>query len=220
MERMPPGQEDAAMRTTTRPRRLRAAAAACASVLLAALVAAAPAGAEDGGGATPPRRYYLSLGDSMGFGLQFDKFDQLAASGAYSPDRFDTGYTDVLAARMQPLRPRQQTVNLSCPGESAVTMVDGGCVWTSPAPDGMGLPLHTQYAGSQLDAAVAFLRAHPGKVSPVTVSVGGIDVADVIADECGADRACLEQSGIRGRLGAGLDRILGALRAAAPDTEV
>src|SRR4051794_8786312 len=105
MERQPPRAEDAPMRTT-RPRRLRAAAAACASLLLLALVASTvPAGAEDGGGVSPPRRYYLSLGDSMAFGLQFDKLDQLAASGAYSPDRFDTGYTDVLAARLQSLRP-------------------------------------------------------------------------------------------------------------------
>ena len=206
------------MRTTTRPRRYRVVAAALASLLLVALLAS-PAGADDAHGA-PPRQYYLSLGDSMAFGLQFDELDALLAAGTYSPDAFDTGFTDVLAARMQPLRPGQQTVNLSCPGESAVTMVEGGCSFTAPEPEGMGLTLHTSYAGPQLDAAVAFLRAHPGQVSPVTVAIGGIDVVDVIAEECGADRACLDQSGIRERLGALLDQILGALQAAAPDTEI
>ena len=49
-------------------------------------------------------------------------------AGTYTPDAFNTGYTDVLAARMQPLRPDQQTVNLSCPGESTHTMIRGGCM--------------------------------------------------------------------------------------------
>jgi GDSL-like Lipase/Acylhydrolase family len=208
------------MRTKTRPRLRSVVAAAGVALLLVTLLASPAGAADDGPRATPPGAYYLSVGDSMAFGLQFEKLDRLEAAGAYAPGRFDSGYTDRVAARTQPLRPGQRTVNLSCPGETTMTMVAGGCFWTTPEPDGPGLTLHTAYAGAQLDAALSFLRSHPGQVNPITVSIGGIDVADVIADECGADRACLEHSGIRERLGASLDRILGALQGAAPDAEI
>ena len=167
-----------------------------------------------------PKAFYLSLGDSMGFGLQFDRLFEMLDAGTYTPDAFNTGYTDVLAARMHRLRPDQQTVNMSCPGESTDTMINGGCFFTSPDPEGPGLTLHTSYAGSQLDAAVSFLGSHRHQVSPVTVSIGGIDAADVIADTCNFDAACIKRSGLRDRLDRGLDRILGALHAAAPDTEI
>jgi hypothetical protein len=44
-------------------------------------------------------------------------------------------------------------------------MINGGCFFTSS--DGFGLPIHVNYSGPQLDAAVAFLRSHRGKVSPI-----------------------------------------------------
>jgi lysophospholipase L1-like esterase len=141
-------------------------------------------------------------------------------AGTYTPDAFNTGYTDVLAARMHQLRPDQQTVNLSCPGESTDTMINGVCSFTLPEPDGPGLTLHTSYAGPQLDAAVSFLQSHPHQVNPITVSIGGIDAADIIAETCNFDAACIKRSGLRDSVGRGLDRILGAIRAAAPDTEI
>ena len=168
----------------------------------------------------PPNAYYLSLGDSMAFGLQFDRFFEMLDAGTYTPDAFNTGYTDVLASRMQALHPGQQTVNLSCPGESAVTMIEGGCFFTQPPPDGAGLSLHTNYTGPQLEAAVAFLEAHPGQVGPITIAIGGVDTIDTIADSCGFDPACVARSGLREGLGGALDRILGDLRAAAPDAEL
>ena len=92
------------------------AAAACASLLTLAAMAS-PAGATGRPPkVVPPKAYYLSVGDSMAFGLQFDKLDRLLEAGTYSPDAFDTGYTDVLGARMRQLRPGQQTANFSCPG--------------------------------------------------------------------------------------------------------
>src|SRR4051812_3659792 len=44
-------------------------------------------------------------------------------------------------------------------------------------------PLHTPFRSNQLAAALAFLRAHPGQVSPITVTLGGNDLNDV-ADAC------------------------------------
>ena len=78
-------------------------------VLLSAL--AAPAVAECAPKVRPPEHFYLSIGDSMGFGLQFDRLYEMLDAGTYTPDAFDTGYTDVLAARMRRMRPDQRTVN-------------------------------------------------------------------------------------------------------------
>jgi hypothetical protein len=50
-----------------------------------------------------------------------------------------------------------------CPGETSATFISGGCPF---APPGF----------VQLAAAVAFLQAHAGKVSPVTLDIGANDV--------------------------------------------
>jgi lysophospholipase L1-like esterase len=199
-----------------RGRLVRVALAAAVSLMVVAALET-PAASDD---VIPPKTFYLSLGDSMAFGLQFDRLFEMLDAGTYTPDAFDTGYTDVLGARMHQLRPDQQTVNLSCPGESTHTMIDGGCSFVLPEPDGPGLSLHTDYSGSQLDAAVSFLRSHPHEVGPVTLAIGGNDVIDTIAGTCNFDAACVRQSGLRDRLGRRLDHILGALRAAAPDAEI
>jgi lysophospholipase L1-like esterase len=210
-----------AMEPVHTPRRpIRAAVAACISLLALASVASPASGAGGGGSVVSPGAYHLSLGDSMAFGLQFDRLFEMLDAGTYTPDAFDTGFTDVLAAKLQQLRPDQQTVNLSCPGESTDTMIDGGCEFALPEPDGLGLALHTTYPGPQLDAAVSFLTAHPGEVSPITVAIGGNDAIDVIAGKCGGDAACVERSGLRAHLAAKLDHILVAIRRAAPDAEV
>lgn len=188
--------------------------------MLLLTVLASPARADGNQAAPPPGAYYLSLGDSMAFGLQFDRLFEMLDTGTYAPEAFSTGYTDVFAERMRSLRPDLQTINLSCPGESASTLITGGCFFTSPEPEGAGLTLHTSYDGAQLDAAVSFLRAHPDLVNPITVSIGGIDVANVIAETCDFDASCVGRSGIRDELGRTLDHILHALRAVAPRAEI
>jgi lysophospholipase L1-like esterase len=209
-----------AMKTTMLVRLSRATTAAL--VALAALMAlATPAvGVPRASGFGPPRALYLSLGDSLAFGFQEDRLFPLLDAGTYTPDAFNTGYTDGLAARMHHLRPDQQTVNLSCPGETTDTMINGGCSFTLPEPDGPGLALHSSYAGPQLDAAVAFLVAHPGQVSPITIAIGANDAKDVIADGCNFDPVCIDQSGLSVGLALNLDQILGALRTAAPDAQI
>jgi lysophospholipase L1-like esterase len=193
--------------------------------LLAAMVAALLAGAPAASAQAPPKfdppkAYYLSLGASTAFGLQADKLFALLDAGTYTPDAFNTGYTDDFAAQMRQIRPHQQVENLSCPAESTDTMINGGCFFTAPPPEGFGLPIHVNYSGAQLDAAVAFLQSHRGQVSPITIDIGPGDAADVIADECNFDPSCLAQSGLKQHLSDNLDHILGALRSAAPDTEI
>jgi lysophospholipase L1-like esterase len=114
---------------------------------------------------------------------------------------------------MRRLRPHQRVVNLSCPGETSQTMIVGGCFFTHD----LGLALHVDYAGSQLHAAVRFLRAHRGQVSPITLSIGG---ADLIFSDCNLDPACIRATGVLAQYRRNLQHILDALQAAAPHTEI
>jgi lysophospholipase L1-like esterase len=151
----------------------------------------------------PPQSYYLALGDSIAYGIQPTK----AKPGA-RPSDFDTGYVDLLAARLQKLSPKIQVVNYGCPGESTVTFTRGGC----PALDD-GIKLHDAFRGSQLEAALSFLRAHRGQVSPITLTLWGNDLLP------------LSQKGKRApsaiaAFASRFDSILRQLRGAAPSAEI
>ena len=151
-----------------------------------------------------PQSYYLSLGDSMAYGFQPNK----AKPGA-RPSDFDTGYIDVFAARLRKLSPNIQVVNYGCPGESSITFTRGGC-------DGLaeGFKLHDAFRGSQLKAALSFLRAHPGEVSPVTVTLWGGDLAPLSQQGQGAHAAAIASFATR------FASILRQLRAGAPNAEI
>ena len=107
----------------------------------------------------PPKHYYLALGDSLAYGYQYAKF--LAEFPNIDATSFDTGYVDDLAARLRTVRPGIQTVNYGCPGETTASYFTG-CAYQAT------FPLHVGYSGSQAAAALAFLRAHHGQVSPIT----------------------------------------------------
>lgn len=158
----------------------------------------------------PPKRYYLALGDSIAFGLQFHKATPGAPASAFS------GYVDILASRLSSIRPGLELVNYGCPGETTTTFMNGGCLWTAT-----GGPLHDPYQGSQLNAAVRFLSTHRGQVSPITLHVVGNDVAEFVAS-CGGDLICIEQNAPAAfsAFSLRLQAILRTLRAAAPDAEL
>jgi lysophospholipase L1-like esterase len=98
--------------------------------------------------------YYMAVGDSLSFGLQ-PNFN------------FTSGFADDLFAFLQNANVTDQE-NLSCAGETTVTMVQGGCVGR--------FIHHGFYTGAQLDAAVAFLQSHPREVSLITLEIGANDV--------------------------------------------
>jgi lysophospholipase L1-like esterase len=158
-----------------------------------------------------PERYYLALGDSLTYGMQPAK-----AHAGLPPSAFDTGFVDVFARRLRTLAPRLRVVNYGCPGESTVTFVVGGCPWLT-----LGRALHNGFHGAQLDAALAFLRAHPSEVSPITLNLGSND-ADAFAAACKQSFACVRaraqrfQTQFTSRLGS----ILRRLRVAAPKAEI
>jgi len=159
----------------------------------------------------PPLRYYLALGDSLTFGIQPTKTD-----AGLPPSGFRTGFVDVLAARLRALAPKLRVVNYGCPGESTRTFVAGGCPWLAGA-----RRLHDPHRGPQLAAALAFLRAHPGQVSPITVQLGGNDVT-AFGEACHQDLACARRRApaALAAFAARLGSILGRLRGAAPKAEI
>ena len=150
-----------------------------------------------------PQRYYLALGDSMAYGFQPTK----AKPGA-RPSDFRTGYVDVFAAKLRKLAPGIQVVNYSCPGEATVTFARGRCPTLAE-----GVRLHDPYRGSQLRAAVAFLRAHQGQVSPITLTLWGAELAPLSEKGRRAPQAI---TAFASRFSA----ILRELRAAAPTADI
>lgn len=111
-------------------------------------------GASDGQGPpfhlVSPKQYYLALGDSLAYGVQPNGDN----AHGYVPDLFQ-------------ILQKEGTTNetdLGCPGETSTTFIKGGCPF---APSG---------SPAQLTLALAFLQAHAGMVSPVTLDIGANDV--------------------------------------------
>jgi lysophospholipase L1-like esterase len=147
----------------------------------------------------PPKSIYLALGDSSAFGFQLARFIQNLPTE--DPAAFNTGYVDNFARDLRAIKPRSQTVNLGCPDETTDSLLGlEPCTYRL-----LGFPLHTDYSGSQIDAALDVLRAHPGQVSPITIDIGGADL--------GRGRSLDHIEG-------NLSRILARLRQAAPYSEI
>ncbi|MGW2307953.1 SGNH/GDSL hydrolase family protein [Actinomadura luteofluorescens] len=130
-----------------------------------AVVVAAVAGMSLAGpvAAASGPEYYLALGDSLSVGVQ-------AGAG-----RTDQGYTDRLHTALKGRNPRLELVKLGCPGETTTTMLKGGiCRYA---------------AGSQMEAAEAFLKAHAGRVRYVTLDIGANDTNGCLPGG-GVDAAC------------------------------
>ena len=97
-----------------------------------------------------PTTHYLALGDSLAFGLQ--------PNGDYTHSYVNFIFNDLKSDGVV------DKLNLGCPGESSITMINGGC------PSGPPLPY------TQLFAALAYLNANAGQVSLVTLDIGANDM--------------------------------------------
>jgi lysophospholipase L1-like esterase len=117
-----------------------------------------------------PQSYYLALGDSIAYGFQPPK-----ASAGLPPSAFDTGYVDFLAARLRALAPEIRVVDYACLGESTKTFIAGRCPGRTDVKW-----LHDAVKGAQLQAALAFLQAHRGQVSPITLTLWGNDLGEIV----------------------------------------
>jgi lysophospholipase L1-like esterase len=123
---------------------------------------------------------------------------------------FNTGYVDDLTRMLTAVRPGIQTVNYGCPGETTDTFLNGGCWWLQDSHN----TLHNTFTGSQMAAALAFLNAHPGQVSPITVAMGFNDFFFGCGFTPDCVRSTLPQTIVN------LNKIFGALRQAAPYSEI
>ncbi len=173
-------------------------------LMMLAAVAAGPVQADSGG-----PRYYLSLGDSLAAGTQ------PALTSNVNVPFTNESYTDVLYYLARADEDNLVHTKFGCPGETTVSMIDGGiCSY-----DTGRVQLPATGTVSQLEGAIAFLKAHPGQVEFITIDIGANDVLacdptdpDLQAD--GALQACA--LGKFAQVGAELPKILAGLRAAAP----
>jgi len=157
----------------------------------------------------PPKHFYLALGDSLAYGFQQAKFN--SEFPHIDASTFNTGYVDDFGAMLSTVDPGVQTVNLGCPGETTASYFTA-CQFSAVG----HFPLHVPYGGSQEAAGLAFLHAHPGQVSPITLDNGANDVTP-----CNAlpdPTSCFLTS--IAAVGTNLDKALGELRAAAPSAEI
>jgi hypothetical protein len=94
--------------------------------------------------------------------------------------------------------------------------VRGPLLWTE-----FGQPLHDSFDDRQLDAALAFLRGHPGQVSPITITLWGNNVRE-FTTACEDDVACIEEGAPKfiDDLNKDLAKILRDLRREAPDADI
>jgi hypothetical protein len=159
----------------------------------------------------PPKTFYLALGDSFAYGFQASKWE-----AGLPPSAFDTGYVDVFAERLRTIQPSIEVVNYSCPGESTATFLTGICLGKR-----LGIPLHDEWSGTQLDAALVFLSAHRGEVSPITLSLWGNDIRE-LGEACGGDFPCILDGAPAtiARIGNNLKINLDRIRALAPQAEI
>jgi lysophospholipase L1-like esterase len=142
--------------------------------------------------ARPPASYYLALGDSLSQGVQPN------AAGASVETRH--GYANLLYAVLRKRDAGLRLADFGCPGETTTTMIHGG-ICSYPG-------------GSQLAAAVRFLRAHRGHVSLITVDIGANDPNSCMTHSSPVDVVpCLGKAVVG--MSANLTKIMTTLRPAA-----
>jgi hypothetical protein len=168
------------------------------------------------------QHYYLALGASYAFGFQGAKFQSELQTGTYSAASFDTGYVDDFAQMLAAGRSRLETVNLSCPGETSDSFINGGCRFHLS-----GLALHNDYpaAAPQLGAAVAFLNAHPHQVHVITISLTdltGNALSDLYFGTCAQNAACTLAAfpAFLAHEQGNANQILSTLQAASPSSQI
>lgn len=183
-----------------RMRTLTLVVAAFSSLLLAAgCASASPKAAQKP--TTPQSRYYLALGDSLSTGWQ-----PTANGGAGNTTH---GYVNDLFAYEQRYVRDLTLVQLGCPGDTTTSLLTG------KGNTALATALKCDRAGgSQLAAAIAFLKAHHhrGEVPLITIDIG---TNDVVPCATSPDVGTCVTAGI-GRINTKLPKILSALRRAAP----
>lgn len=139
-----------------------------------------------------PKHYYLGLGDSLAFG--------------YQPDLdWGNGYVQQWYSNLKG-HGSQSLTNYGCNGETSYTFINGGCPYA--------WALHNYYFTPQLTAAISFLNAHKGQVSPVSLDIGANDLLpDINKSTCAVSATwATDLANVDARLtGTILPQLVGAL---------
>jgi lysophospholipase L1-like esterase len=152
--------------------------------------------------APAPGTYYLALGDSLSVGYQPDPSVSWTRGWVYQ-------FRDKMAA-LHPI----ELQNLAIGGECSDTFISGGKATDCPSKQ-LDSP-------SQLQEAVSFLENHPRLVSPITVEIGGNDLASNQSLFLGStpDQQKAILSSLFPRLAHNWGVIFGTLRKACPKCEI
>lgn len=154
---------------------------------------------------------YLALGDSVSFGYQEPT---VVPAPDYTSAANFVGFPEVIASDLH-----LKLTNLACPGETSSSLISSsaqsfGCESslspTTPAYR-TTFPLHTKYSGSQLRAAVRYLKANP-RTRLVTLMIGANDYflcQATTADQCASPT---EQIGVVGTVAKNVRTIVATLR--------
>jgi lysophospholipase L1-like esterase len=122
---------------------------------------------------------YVALGDSVTFGYQEPA---VRPTPNYTRPSSFRGYPEQLGAALH-----LKVANFSCPGETAGSLVnDKAFVFVCENAYRKAFPLHVKYQGSQLSAAIKYLRSHSG-VRLVSLMIGANDAfrcQSQTADRC------------------------------------
>ena len=169
--------------------------------LVAGLTPASAAPATAGSahrGPQPRPAFYLALGDSLSQGVQPATPPLPPGVTLGESIETDQGYADDLLAHYEAaFHGTLHLVKLGCPGETTTSMLTG-----------TGSPC--EYAqGSQLAAAVAFIKAHHGEIRLITIDIGANDLDGCVTGST-ISESCIE-AGLAS-VGHDLPLILRALR--------
>lgn len=153
---------------------------------------------------------YLALGDSVPFGYR-------EPTNLPTPDYTDAanfvGYPELVAGDLH-----LRVANASCPGETSGSLISTAQISYACGQTPTGLtgyktrfPLHVQYAGTQLQYALDYLRHHHD-TRLITVMVGAND--GFLCQATTADQCASEIGGVLAKVAANVTTLLQALRQA------
>jgi lysophospholipase L1-like esterase len=173
-----------------------AALVAASGLTLSGLAAASPALADE-----PAPTYYVSLGDSLATGWQPDT----------KTNDTETAYTNRLYQQLKKTHPNLQHEPFGCAGATARSVLTGSHANGTPG-------ACTYDEGTQLAAAVAFIKDHPGQVAYVSVGIGANDVHPCVPGGADGDNMLICLSKRIQSVGVDVSAIDAALRQAGGST--
>jgi lysophospholipase L1-like esterase len=145
---------------------------------------------------------YVALGDSVSFGYQEP---QVVPAPDYRRAASLRGFPEQLGTELH-----LRVANFACPGETAATLINARAPgFACETGYRKAFPLHVRYSGSQLTAAIAYLRGHRD-VRLVSLMIGANDLfrcRSTTSDGCAS-----ELNATLGSISGHVKRILSAVR--------